>query len=380
MNDLLVAAANPKSNYLAHKEEIDSAVLKALEGGAYILGDEVARFESAFAEYIGATATIGVGSGTDAIQLALRACGIGAGDVVITVSHTAVATVAAIELVSATPLLVDIEPAGFTIDPQQVEDAIRGFHSYDQGGKQIKAIIPVHLYGQPCDMKSLVEIARRFDLRIIEDCSQSHGAMIGEQRTGAFGDMATFSFYPTKNLAAIGDGGAVVTNNHVLADRARCLRQYGWRQHYVSDLVGGMNTRLDTLQAAILNVKLGHLEDENCRRRQIAARYHNDLAPADVVLPQARAGQRHVYHQYVIRTQKRDILRDYLFSKSIGTLIHYPAAVHQQPAYRSRVMIGDAGLPETEKVCQEILSLPVHPQLSEDQVRLVSEAILQWPG
>jgi len=378
LNDLLVPAANPKSNYLAHKDEIDQAVLRVMEAGVYILGDEVAAFEQAFAKYIGARTAVAVGNGTDALHLALRACGIGPGDVVITVSHTAVATVAAIELAGARPLLVDIDPVSFTIDPQRVAEAIIDFKSRASNGRELKAIIPVHLYGQPCDMQSLTHIARAHGLRIIEDCSQSHGAMIDGQKTGTFADVGTFSFYPTKNLGALGDGGAITSNDPELAQKARELREYGWQRRYISDIAGGMNTRLDPLQAAILNVKLQYLDAENCRRRQIAAAYDKAWSPGDLVLPQSREGQTPVYHQYVIRSQKRDRFREFLLSKSVGTAIHYPMAVHQQPAYYSRVMVGPGGLAESERAVREIVSLPIYPQMTDEQTQLVVETIREW--
>src|SRR5262245_11876982 len=249
-----VLQSDPKANYLAHKREIDEAVRRTLDSGRYILGEQSREFEREFAAYLGANRCVGVASGTDALHLALRAAGVGAGDVVITVAHTAVATVAAVGMAGALPLLVDIEPATFTVSPEAVEDAI--INSLER--PRIKAILPVHLYGRPADMRAICDIARRYDLKVVEDCAQAHGAAIheiGGFKVGVFGDAAAFSFYPTKNLGALGDGGAVVTNDAEGADRVGLLREYGWRERYVSDQPG-FNSRLDELQAAILRVKL----------------------------------------------------------------------------------------------------------------------------
>ena len=318
---------------------------------------------------------VAVNSGTDALQLALRAYDIGPGDEVITVSHTAVATVAAIELAGASPLLVDIDPKTFTICPQAIEDAIKGY----QGKQKIKAIIAVHLYGHPAQMAAIVDLARRFDLRVIEDCAQAHGAKLGSQTVGTFADIATFSFYPTKNLGALGDGGAVVTNQANLAERVRSLREYGWRERYVSD-IAGMNSRLDELQAAILRVKLKALDAENERRQQIARVYDKRLSATALRLPQLCGEVAHVYHQYVVRSKERDRLKERLREGGIGTLIHYPVPVHLQPAYRNRVMIGSGGLSETEQAAREILSLPMFPQLTDEQVARVCNVITDYLG
>jgi dTDP-4-amino-4,6-dideoxygalactose transaminase len=375
---LSVSAADPKSNYLAHKEEIDQALHRALDGGSYILGQEVGAFEQEFADYLDVSAAVGVGNGTDALHLALRTCDIGHGDIVFTVSHTAVATVAAIELAGATPFLVDIDSASFTMDPERLEDAIKGHKQ--RAGKSAgrpKAIIPVHLYGHPCDMTSMQDIARRHGLMIIEDCAQSHGAGIDGRKTGTWGDMAAFSFYPTKNLGALGDGGAVVTSNTALATKARALREYGWRERYVSES-RGMNTRLDELQAAVLRIKLKYLDKENARRREIARIYDSELSATELILPRLDGSASHVYHQYVVRSQRRDDLRSFLKERSIGTLVHYPLAVHMQPAYQGTVMTAAAGLGNTEQVCREVLSLPMHPHLGDEEVHSIAETISEW--
>lgn len=364
--------ADPKASYFAHKQEIDQAIQWVLDSGHYILGQEVAAFEQEFARYLGVHDAVGVANGTDAIELALRTCGIGPGDIVLTVSHTAIATVAAIELAGAAPLLVDIDSRTFTLNPDCLEDVIKTHES-----DRIKAIIPVHLYGNPADMPAILEIARRYGLYVIEDCAQSHGAAIWGKKTGTWGDLAAFSFYPTKNLGALGDGGALVSNEPALIEKMRILRQYGWRQRYISDFQG-MNSRLDELQATILRVKLKYLDKENRRRQELARMYANLLSATSLILPQQRSETEHVYHQYVVRDKNRDDLRAFLKDHSVETLIHYPVPVHSQPAYQKRIMVAKAGLPETERVCQEIVSLPMHPHLTDEQVQYVAELISCW--
>jgi dTDP-4-amino-4,6-dideoxygalactose transaminase len=367
---LNIPQTDPKANYLAHKEEIDRAIAGVLDGGLYILGTQVAAFEQEFAAYLGVSHGIGTASGTDALHLALRTCGIGPGGAVITVSHTAVASVAAIELAGAAPVLVDVDPKTFTLDPNRLEDALKAGR-----GVQPKAVIPVHLYGHPADMPAIMDIARRSGLVVIEDCAQSHGAAIQGRKAGSWGHMSAFSFYPTKNLGALGDAGAVMTNDPELAGRARLLREYGWRERYVSE-TPGMNTRLDELQAAILRVKLRYLERENARRRQLAALYHELLSETPLVLPAEGRQILHVYHQYAVRSPQRDSLREHLRREGIGTLIHYPIPIHMQPAYRHRVRT--YGLEKTEEIARQVLSLPMYPELSEDGVRAVARSIAQW--
>jgi dTDP-4-amino-4,6-dideoxygalactose transaminase len=363
----MIPQANPRAQYVSHQAEIDQAIARVLDKGRYILGEEAAAFEREFAAYIGVRSGIGVGSGTEALHLALRACGVGPGDEVITVSHTAVATVSAIELCGASPVLVDIDPRSFTLDPTKLPAAIT---------PRTKAIIPVHLYGQSADLEPILDLARRHHVRVIEDCAQSHGALYRGKRTGAWGDMACFSFYPTKNLGAIGDGGFVATDDPQLAENARLLREYGWRQRYVSDLAG-WNTRLDELQAAILRVKLRTLDADNTRRRHLAALYDELLTASSVVLPPAMSYGEHVYHLYVVRSARRDELQAFLKERGVGTLIHYPVPIHLQPAYRGR--LGDAGsLPETERAAREILSLPMFPELTEAQVQQAAQAVREF--
>jgi dTDP-4-amino-4,6-dideoxygalactose transaminase len=366
-----IPQTDPRANYLAHSAEIDAAIARVLGNGRYILGPEVAGFESEFAAFLGAAHAVGAGSGTDALHLALRACGVGSGDTVITVSHTAVATVAAIELAGAEPLLVDIDPVTFTMDPACLEQAVQ-----QNGSKRLKAIIPVHLYGHPADMQSITDIARRHSLRVIEDCAQSHGASIAGRKTGCWGDVAAFSFYPTKNLGALGDGGALVTNDAEMAAKARALREYGWKERYVSEFAG-MNTRLDELQAAILRVKLRHLDAENQGRREIARTYSALLAGSALGLPEERPDAYHVFHQYVVRVRNREALMERLRKQGIGTLVHYPAAVHQQPAYQGRIQVAGS-LAQTEAAAGQVLSLPIYPQLQSQDVGTVARAVLAF--
>lgn len=370
---IIVPQSDPKAGYLAHREEIDKALGETLAGGWYILGRQVSEFEREFAAYQEAAYCVGVANGTDALQLALRACEVGAGDVVVTVAHTAVATVAAIELAGAAALLVDIDPQTFTIRPELVREAIEA----QRGKGRIKAIIAVHLYGHPAELQALTEIARHYDLKLIEDCAQAHGAMVGGRRVGSWGDVAAFSFYPTKNLGALGDGGAVVTNDAGLAERVRLLREYGWRERYVSELAG-LNSRLDEIQAAVLRVKLRYLEEENERRRAIAAAYDQMLAASGLQLPIVRGDVTHAYHQYVVQCERRDEWRAYLREQGIGTLIHYPVPVHLQPAYRERVAVLRGRLPVTETAAGRVMSLPMFPQLSDAQVARVAAVIKDW--
>ncbi len=391
---LAIPQTDPHANYLAHQAEIDQAVAAVLTGGRYILGEQVAAFEAEFAAYLGIPHAVGVGSGTDALLLALRACDLRPAAPVFTVAHTAVATVAAVELAGLTPTLVDIDPASFTMDPSRLEDAIArelekpGFSQ--KPGFWRGAIIPVHLYGHPADLPAILEIARRHDLIVIEDSAQAHGAEISNTQylsekqvlgtrysfVGALAPLAAFSFYPTKNLAALGDGGAVVARDAELAERVRLLRQYGWRERYVSD-IPGLNSRLDELQAAILRVKLRYLDQENARRRAIAAQYDRLLAGAGLILPQVRRGVQHVYHQYVVRTPQRDALQAFLRERGIGSLVHYPVPVHLQPAYVNRLP-GAGALPQTETAARMVLSLPIFPEMRDEQVSRVTQEIVAW--
>lgn len=357
----------PRAAYRTVRARIDRAVARVLASGRYVLGPEVEAFEREFAGYIGCRHAVGVGSGTDALVLALRALGLPPGTLVATVSHTAVATVAAIELAGLAPLLLDIDPTTYTLAPAALA---RAFGS----GRRIGAVIAVHLYGQAADLDALVPLARRHGAILIEDCAQGHGATLGSRRLGSIGDIACFSFYPTKNLGAVGDGGAVLTNDNNLAARLREFREYGWRERYVS-AAPGMNTRLDPIQAAVLRVKLPGLDRANARRAAIAARYDRGLAKTGLGLPVRRPGATHVFHQYVVRAQRRDELRAALDRARIGTAVHYPVPVHLQPAYRGRVALDPGGLGESERAAREVLSLPMFPELGAADVARVMAAV-----
>jgi len=367
-SNLMIQCANPKAQYIAFKDEIDAAIKKVLDGGNYILGEEVEEFEEEFASYICVSYGVGVGSGTEAIHLALKACEIGEGHEVITVSHTAVATVAAIELSGATPVLIDIEPDFFTLDPDSLEEAIT---------PKTKAVIPVHLYGQPADLGPIMEIAQKHCLYVIEDCAQANGAIYEDKRAGSYGDISCFSFYPTKNLGAFGDGGMVISNDRELARKVRLLREYGWSERYVSH-IPGWNSRLDEMQAAILRVKLRHLDEDNSKRKYLAEMYNRELDATELLLPKQRKNSTHVYHLYVVRTNHRDELLTFLREKGILASIHYPVPVHLQPAYKG--IQGCDKLPETEKIAKKIISLPIYPGLSELDMQMIIKSINCFTG
>jgi dTDP-4-amino-4,6-dideoxygalactose transaminase len=351
--------------YETIKSEIDDATARVLKSGWFILGPEVKAFEKEFAEYHGVKHALGVGSGTEAIHVALLALGIGAGDEVITVPNTAVATVAAIELTGARAVLCDVRADSMLLDVASLERAIT---------PRTKAIIPVHLFGQSCDLDPILEIARARKIFVLEDCAQAHGATYRGKRVGSYGDIAAYSFYPTKNLGAYGDGGAIVTNDAALADRVNLLRQYGWRERYASD-IKGLNSRLDELQAAILRVKLRHLDAWNAARRARAVLY-TELLRA-VTLPREMAYGQVVYHLYVVQTPKRDALIARLKARGIGTAIQYPLAIHQQAAY-ANLGYRDADLPVASRLAREIVSLPLYPELSLDDVRAVANAVNEF--
>ena len=294
--------------------------------------------------------------------------GIGAGDEVITASHTAVATASAIVMSGAKPVFVDIEPEFFTIDPGLIEGAI---------SSNTKAIIPVHIYGQPCDMNTIMEIANKHNLKVIEDCAQAHGANYKSKRIGSIGDIGCFSFYPTKNLGSIGDGGALVTNDDKLADRIKLLREYGWEERYISSMEG-WNSRLDEMQSAILRVKLKKLEADNVCRQQHANKYDKALKKMTLELPVVRNGSTHVFHLYVIKTDQRDELKAHLKNHGINTTIQYPVPIHRQKYYEG--IVGKLSLPVTEQVAESILSLPMYPELSSEAISETIDAIKGFYG
>ena len=361
---MMLLCSNPKAQYIAHKDEIDSAIKKVLDGNRYILGEEVELFEKEFSSFIGTEYGIGVANGTDALMIALRSCDVGPGDEVITVSHTAVATIVAIEMTGAKPVFADIDEKYYTLDPTKIEPLI---------SEHTKAIVPVHLYGHPVDMKIIMKIAHKYGLKVIEDCAQAHGADIDGQKVGTYGDAGCFSFYPTKNLGAIGDGGILVTNNSIIEQKARLLRQYGWKQRNISETVG-FNSRLDEIQAAVLRIKLRYLIEDTKKRQRIAENYNTELNNDFVVIPKKQKGYNHVYHLYVIRTKNRDYIQKQLLGQNIQTLIHYSMPVHLQPAYKRRIK-GSSNLPVTEKIVKEILSLPMYPEMSDDDLHRVISSI-----
>ncbi len=360
----MILQCNPKAGYFAHKKEIDEAVSKVLNSGWYILGDECLAFENEFSKFNQTDFALGVASGTDALELALRALGVVAGDQVITVSHTAVATVSAISRVGAEPVFVDILD-DYTLDPEQLEVILRK--------TKAKAVIVVHLYGQPADMDLIMPIARQFNVPVIEDCAQAHGALFNGKKVGSFGIAGCFSFYPTKNLGAIGDGGMLVTSNKDVYEAAKVIRQYGWKERYISE-VQGINSRLDELQAAILRIKLKYLEQSNLQRQKIARFYFDNLSDTHLFLPAKKSVSEHVFHQFVVRTENRDFLKSVLSEKKIGTAVHYPKPVHQQPAYKNPKFC-PLPLVNTEGLCSQILSLPMYPELSDNEVAVVCDAV-----
>ncbi|MEX0775378.1 MAG: DegT/DnrJ/EryC1/StrS family aminotransferase [Phycisphaeraceae bacterium] len=370
----MIPQTDPKAGYLDQQAAVDAAVCEALAGGWYILGQRVEAFEAQFAAYLGVGHGIGVGTGTDAIELALRGLDIGTGDAVFTVSHTAVATVAAIERSGATPVLVDIDPARYTMDPDHLEATIRAVGDGKlRGVGRPRAIVPVHLYGHAADMPAILDIARHHSLHVIEDCAQAHGALIDGRKVGTMGIASAFSFYPTKNLGALGDGGIVATDDFELAKRLRALREYGWVERYISAMAG-INSRLDVVQAAILSVRLPRLDADNQRRREVAAIYDAGLADTGLTLPRVAPTCQHVYHQYVVRCPRREALRQSVREQGVATAIHYPAPVHLQPAYGGAARLSEH-LPQTERVAGEILSLPMYPQLGASNARRVVDAV-----
>jgi len=360
----MIICANPSAQFQSYQSEIEAAVLNVLRSNRYILGTEVEVLEREFAEYIGVDYAIGVANGTDALELALRALGIGSGDEVITVSHTAVATVAAIEAAGAIPVLVDVDEKFYTLNPDQLSKVCT---------QKTRAVIAVHIYGQSADLDAIGDFCKKNGLALIEDVAQAHGATWKGKRLGSIGDIGCFSCYPTKNLGAIGDAGLVTTSNKELARKIRMLREYGWQERYISD-IPGRNSRLDELQAAILRVKLRYLDDDNKKRRVIAAQYANFLGDQSIQIPEIRENAEHVFHLYVIRTKQRQNLVDHLKSHEIHCGIHYPQPIHLQPAYKGRIRTADS-MQVTESLSQEVLSLPIYPELDAQKIRKVTETI-----
>jgi dTDP-4-amino-4,6-dideoxygalactose transaminase len=356
-----------RRHYEAIKPEIDAAVQRVLNSGWFILGAELEAFEKRFAAHLGIEHAVGVGSGTEALHLALLAAGVMPGDEVITVANTAVPTLSAISFAQATPVFVEIDPSTYCMDAQKIEAAIT---------RRTRAIVPVHLYGHPCDMPAIMEIARRNSLQVIEDCAQSHDAMIGGRKTGTFGDYGCFSFYPSKNLGAFGDAGLIVTHDNAAAERLTKLRNYGQSRRYYHDSIG-FNSRLDEMQAAILSTKLTFLPKWTERRRQIAALFNLLIKNPRVIKPSESAGCTHVYHLYVIRNPKRDDLRQYLAEHGVSTQIHYPVPCHLQKAY-ANLGLKPGLLPISETYAEQVLSLPNYPELGDDEIEYICRVINQF--
>jgi dTDP-4-amino-4,6-dideoxygalactose transaminase len=344
-------------------EDVVAALERVVDNGWFVLGSEVESFETRFAEYVKTGHCVGVNSGTDAIELSLRALGVEAGDRVVTVAHTATATAAAIRSIGADPVYVDVDPETMVMDVEAAADAITD---------RVAAVVPVHLYGHPVDMDPLLEFAAEHEIAVLEDCSQAHGATYRGAPVGSLGDAAAFSFYPTKNLGAYGDAGAVVTDDPTLAESVERLRQYGWETQY-DPQSWGRNSRLDEMQAAILNIKLDRLPEWTDRRRAVADRYDELLSDASVMTPVRTDDVTHVFHQYVVRADRRDCLRDHLDRNGVDTLIHYPTPVHRQPGYHS-----DVSLPVTEQLCERIVSLPINPFLSPSEINRVAAAVVAF--
>ena len=355
-----------KTQYQGLKEEILSEISQVLDGMQLFLGKNVQAVEAGFAAYCGAKFAIGVGSGTDALHIALRACGIGPGDEVITVSHTFIATTEAIILAGARPVFVDIDPSTYNMDPAQIERMIN---------PRTRAILPVHLYGHPADMEPILKVAKAHNLRVIEDSCQGHGAEYGGKRTGSLGDVGCFSFYFTKNLGAYGEAGIITTSDPEIARQCRMLRDHGQNAKYYHAVMG-VNGRLDEIQAAILKVKLPHLDEWIEKRRSIALAYNAGLPP-DLVKPVEMPRAKHVYHLYVIRTPERDALKEFLESKGVASGMHYPVPVHLQDAWR-KYGGREYSLPVTEKITGEILSLPIYPELGADEVDYICGCVREF--
>lgn len=365
--------------YKKLQSEIDAAIKAVLEKGTFILGENVAKFEEEAAAYCGTKYAVGVANGTDALELAIKSLGIGEGDEVVTTPLTFIATTEAICLNRARPVLVDIEPDTFNIDAGRIEKAITS---------KTKAIIPVHLFGQACDMDAIMAIARRHNIRVIEDCAQAIGAEFKSKKAGVFGDIGCFSFFPSKNLGCFGDGGMVTTNDKAIADKIKMLRVHGQADRYRHE-IEGRNSRLDELQAAILRVKLRYLDEWNDSRRKNAQLYDKLFENFDkngqLTIPVEKKDRRHVYNIYSIRVKGkvlseakgRDKLRELLTSKGIATAVYYPVPLHLQPVYsRSGWKKGD--FPVSEKACEEVLALPVFPELNQDEIKYVAKETTDW--
>jgi len=348
----------------AVRAEVDAALARVLNSGWFVLGEEGEAFEREFAAFCGAAHAVGVGSGTDAIELALRALDLEAGDEVVTQANTCVPTVSAIERAGASAVLCDVEPAAGTMDPDSLRRAT---------GPRTRAVVPVHLYGQCADVEAIEEVVTKHDVEIVEDCAQAHGAMLRGRHAGTIGRLGCYSFYPTKNLGALGDGGVVITRDGALAERLRRLRTYGQTDRYLH-IEAGVNSRLDEVQAAVLRAKLPHVGAWNARRNEIATAYEEALRETPVRPLERLEGRTHVFHLFVAVTPDRQAFQDHLLSQGIQTLIHYPRPVHRQPAYE-RLGKGPVPLANAEAFCAQVVSLPIYPELRDDEVDRVAAAL-----
>lgn len=363
-----VPVFTPVRQYLNLKEEIDLAIQKVLNRGDFILGEEVREFEQKVAEYLGVKHAIGVASGTDALQIALMAIGLKPGDEVITTPFTFIATAETVALLGGKPVYVDIEEKTYNINPDLIEEKI---------SEKTKAIIPVHLYGQPAEMEKIIDIARRYNLYVIEDSAQALGSEYKGKKVCTFGDISCISFFPTKNLGAFGDAGMIVTNNDELAEKMKMIRVHGARIRYTHEILG-VNSRLDTLQASILLVKFKYLDKWNERRIQIAKKYNDGLKDIDsILLPYSEPYNKHIYHQYTIRTKYRDELSSFLKERGVQTAVHYPLPLHLQKVF-SYLGYKQGDFPVAEKCAKEVLSLPVFPELKDDEIDYVIESVREF--
>lgn len=353
-----------KRQYLGIKDEIDKAISQVLSSAQFVLGEECSQFEKEFAEFVGVKYAIGVGSGSSALEICLQALGVGPGDEVITPANSYIASASCISFNGARPVFVDVNEDTFNIDVEKIEKLIT---------KKTKAILPVHLYGQVANMKPIIKLAKKYNLLIVEDACQAHGANFRKRQAGSFGDAAAFSFYPGKNLGAYGDGGMIVTNKSKFAEKSKLLRNYGQKRKYEHLILGG-NSRLDNLQAAILRVKLKKLKQWNSRRLEIAMLYNNYLKSTPVITPKIFSDYQHVFHLYVIRVKRRSNLVKFLDSKGVTTVMHYPIPIHLQPAYKS-LGYKKGDFPVAEMLAGEILSLPMFPELADKEIKYISEQI-----
>ncbi|MFC1624613.1 DegT/DnrJ/EryC1/StrS family aminotransferase [Candidatus Omnitrophota bacterium] len=357
-----------RKQYEAIKNEIKTPVEKVIQSGKFILGEDVGFFEQEFAEYCSVKYGVGVNSGTDALFLTCLACGIGKGDEVIVMPYTYIATTLAISMAGANPVFVDIDEKTYNIDVSKIEKSIT---------KKTKAILPVHLYGHSVDMDPLMEIAKKYNLKVIEDCAQAHGALYKNKKVGSLGDAGCFSFYPTKNLGAFGDGGIVVTDSDEIKERLNFLRDYGRKGRY-EHIIKGYNSRLDTLQAAVLRIKLKYLDKWNEKRRQNARLYSKLFKEkgVDITVPYEVEYARHVYHLYAVRIKNRERIMEKLTDKDIRTLIHYPIPIHLQEAYKE-LGYKKGDFPISEKCSEEILSLPMYPELEKEEISYVVDTLAE---